>query len=149
MLDSCLKKPVLIAGAVTAVFTWAYDFAVHGHLLKEKYEATARMWRSEAQMQELLSWCVVYHVFMAVIFAAGYWCWREKAKLGKVGSDNCPYRKSLGFGLWVGLLLAAPQLMTYVWLPLETTELPVAWAASELVKWTLAGALLNKLYKPA
>lgn len=140
------NKRVLGAGLATAVTTWLYDFAVHGHLLKDLYEANKRLFRPEAQMMELGHWCIAYHLVIAVLVAGAYSFWRSKTKTGKVGSATCPYRCSIGFGVWVGLLFAVPQLMTYVWLPLPNFDLPQAWAIAELVKWVVASAVLTKVY---
>jgi hypothetical protein len=101
-----------------------------------------------ADMGDFMLFCIGYHVVMGVLFAGGYYCWRAKVTTGAMFTSECPYRKSMKFGLWVGALLGVPQLMTYVWLPFDSATLPLAWGVAELVKWTLAGAILNKLYKP-
>lgn len=143
--SECCKKG-LFFGLATAVFTWAFDFLVHGIALKDLYATNAHFFRPMAEMQTMWYWCIGYHVFMGLVFAGGYICWRSKITVGAVGSDDCPYKKSGRFGLWVGLLLAAPQLMAYSWMPLPL-DLPLAWAGSELVKWVLAGLVLGALYR--
>lgn len=149
MTGTCCNKRVMIAGVVLALFAWAFDFIIHGALLMNLYLATAEMWRPMDQMQSLMPWCLAYHLFMGLAFAGGYYCWRKHITTGALFTRECPYRKSMKFGLWVGALLGGSQLMAYVWLPFETIALPAAWAISELVKWTLAGMIMNKLYKPA
>lgn len=147
MTGECCSKRGLLLGLAVAVWAWAFDFLIHGKLLMSMYEATASMWRPMSEMQEMGLWCIAYHLGMGILFASGYLCWRKHIVVGAVGSSECPYRKSMGFGLWVGLLLGLPQLMTYMWLPFTSFDLPIAWAVSELVKWTLAGLLLAKLYR--
>ncbi len=149
MIDHFTQKRVLVGTVAAAVFTFLFDFIVHGNLLMDLYLSTAKMWRPMEQMQAMTAWCIGYHVGMALLFAGGFYAWRDKIKVGKVGTAECPYRKGVKFGLWVGALLGLPQLMTYMWLPFETTDLPLAWAASEIVKWGLVGAVLSKLYKKA
>lgn len=149
MIDNFTQKRVLIGAAATAVFTFLFDFIVHGHLLMGLYATYAKMFRPMADMQALSGWCMGYHIAMAVLFAGGFYLWRDKIKVGKVGTPECPYRKGFKFGLWVGALLALPQIMAFVWLPFDKADLPLAWAGSELIKWALAGALLSKLYKKA
>lgn len=144
--DCCSKKHVTSAIAV-AVFIWLFDFLVHGNLLKETYQATAHMWRPESAMMDMMWMCIAYHLAMAFVVTVGYFCWRENVTTGKVSGPNCPFRKSAGFGMWVGVLLGLPQLMTYMWLPLDNAELPISWALSEFAKWTLAGLVLAKLYE--
>lgn len=143
--DCCSTKAVLF-GVVVAIWTWFYDFVVHGMLLVDLYLANASLWRPLEQVQQMWLACLLYHVAMGMLVAAGYLCWRRHVTIGAVGTAECPYRKSLRFGLWVGLLLGVPQLMAHVWLPLDI-DLPLGWAMAELVKWTVAGLLLAKLYQ--
>lgn len=149
MNEFFFQKRVLISAAVTAVFTWLYDFIVHANLLMDAWLPYASLFRPMEQMQDFMAWCIGYHLALALLFAAGFTAWRDKVKVGKVGTSECPYRKGMKFGIWVGALLAVPQLMTYAWLPFDAVNLPVAWAVSELVKWTVAGFILTKLYKKA
>lgn len=147
--NTCCSKRVLIAAAVTAVYTFLYDFIVYGNLLMDQYLQYEKMFRPMEQMQAMTPWCIGYHVVLALAFATGFYCWRDKIKVGKVGTPECPYRKGFRFGLWIGVFMAAPQLMTYMWLPFDKVDLPATWAVAELVKWSLAGFILSKLYKPA
>jgi hypothetical protein len=139
---ACCSKKTIGAGLAVAVFTWAFDFLVNGVLFADLYEANKAIFRPETEMMNYMPWCIAYHIVMGLLVAGAYICWRKKTTVGAVGSSECPYRKSLGFGLWVGLLLGIPQLMVFVWTPIAI-ELPLLWAANELVKWTLAGILLN------
>lgn len=149
MVDHFTQKRVLVGAAATAVLTFLFDFIVHGNLLMGMYTPYEKLFRPMAEMQGMSAWCFGYHIIMAVLFSGGFYYWRDKIKVGKVGTPACPYRKGFKFGLWVGALLALPQLMTYMWLPFDKVNLPAAWAISELIKWALAGALLSKLYKKA
>lgn len=149
MIDQFTQKRVLVAAAATAVFTFLFDFIVHGNLLMSMYLPYAKLFRPMEQMESMTAWCFGYHIGMALLFAFGFMQWRDKIKVGKVFTSECPYRKGMKFGLWVGALLGAPQLMTYMWLPFDSANLPIAWALAELIKWALAGALLSKLYKKA
>lgn len=146
MTGSCCSKRIVIAAIAVAVLTWAFDFLVHGNLLTDLYTASADKFRPMEDMQSLWGWCIAYHLAMAWLVAGGYYCWRKHVTVGAVGSPECPYRKSMGYGIWVGLLLGLPQVMAFVWMPLPF-DLPFAWAASELVKWVLASLLLAKLYR--
>jgi len=143
----CCSKKTTIAGIATALWAWGFDYIWHGKILMEKYAATSAMWRPMEQIQTMGIYCIFYHLVMGLLVASGYYCWRSKVTVGAVGSAECPYRKSMGFGIWLGLVLAVPQLMAYMWLPLETPELPQMWALGEVLKWTAAGFLLNKLYE--
>ncbi len=147
MIDHFTQKRVLIGAAATTVFVFLFDFIVHGKLLMDMWLPYEKLFRPMAEMEAMGAWCFGYHIGMSLLFAGGFYLWRDKIKVGKVGTSECPYRKGMKFGLWVGALLALPQLMTYMWLPFDTLNLPAIWAVSELVKWSLAGALLSKLYK--
>ena len=149
MIDSFTEKRVLISAAAIAVFTFLFDFIVYGNLLMEQYLQYAELFRPMEEMQAMTPWCIGYHVVLALMFAFGFTLWRDKIKVGKVGTHECPYRKGFKFGLWIGVFMAAPQLMTYMWLPFDKADLPIAWAVAELIKWGLAGAILSKLYRKA
>lgn len=148
MTGTCCSKKHIFATLAVAVWAWLFDFIVHGNLLKDLYEANASMWRPLPEMQAMWPMCIAYHLVMGGLFAMGYLCCKKKSEAAAAidGNAGCPVKKSLCFGLWVGLLLGVPQLMVYMWMPIPL-ELPVAWFASELVKWTLAGVLLSKLYR--
>lgn len=137
-------KSIAMSGAVVALFTWAYDFLVHGNLLMQLYSQTSQFWRPMPDMQGMMAYCILYHAAMGLLFAVAY------AKFGAKPQGTCDAsgtgcsKRTPCFGVWAGLFLALPQLMVYVWMPLPLA-LPASWAASELLKWTIAGVLLAKL----
>lgn len=141
----CCSKKNVVSGIAVAIWAWAFDFLWHGNFLMDKYLAYQNLWRPMPEMETMWPWCIAFHLVMGFLVASAYNCWRAKVTVGAVGSSECPYRKSLGFGLWVGLLLGVPQLMVHMWLPIDV-DLPLMWMVGEVVKWTLAGILLNKLY---
>lgn len=145
MTGQCNHKRLILSTLVVALFTWAFDFGVHGNLLASTYEATKEMWRPMEEMQTLWPLCIIYHLAMAALVASAFSCCRAKQQVCGTPSTGCAWKKSFGFGLWVGLLLGIPQLMVYVWMPIQLA-LPLAWCATELVKWTLTGVLLHNLY---
>jgi len=145
-MSICCSKKTILAGVITGIYALGFDFIWHGQLLMPEYLATQALWRPFEQTQEMGILCIPFHLIMGLLVAAGYFCWRSKVTVGSVGTRQCPYRKSMGFGLWVGLLLGLPQTMAYLSLPLETPYLPIMWAVGELIKWTIAGLLLSKLY---
>lgn len=146
MTGTCCSKKFILTTLIVAVWAWLFDFVVHCTLLKETYEASASLWRPMAEMEAMWPLCIAYHLVMGALFAAGYLCCKKKSEAAAAtdGTQQCPVKKSLCFGLWVGLLLGVPQLMVYMWMPIPLV-LPVAWCLSELVKWTLAGVILSKL----
>ncbi len=142
----CCTKPLIISIIAIAIFIWAFDFLLHGVALASLYEATASLWRTEAEMQAYWPLCIAFHVAMAALFTTKFFCWRSKEACSTTPETSCcPHKKSMCYGAWVGALLGLPQLMVVIWMPIGWS-LPIAWALGELVKWTLAGLLLNKLY---
>ena len=142
-MTGCCSKNVALAGIVTAVFIWLFDFLLHGIALADMYISTASMWRPEEQMADMMWICIPVKLLLGFVVAGGYFCWRSKVDMG----GQSPVRKSMGFGLWVGLLIGVPQIMSYVWMPFESPDLPILWMVSEIAKWTLAGAVLTLVYR--
>jgi hypothetical protein len=147
MTGQCTHKRTIIAVVAVALFTWAFDFLVHGNLLMPIYESTKEMWRPMEEMEALWPLCILYHFVMAGLVATAYGCCRAKSIAcdATAGAASCHSKKGICFGVWVGLLLGIPQLMTYVWMPIPL-ELSLAWGAGELVKWTISGFLLSKIH---
>lgn len=146
-MNGCSKKSVL-AGLATTVWIFLFDFVVSGVLFADLYQANESFFRTDEEMMQFMPWCIAYHLAMGLLVAGGYFQWRARITTGAMFTSECPYRKSMYFGFWIGLLLGIPQLMVHVWTPIAI-DLPLLWAGNEVVKWTLAGALLNKLYGKA
>ena len=138
----CCMKPWLISAFIAFLVTLGYDWYVHSKLLMDMYTATAAMWRKPEEMQALQNLCLAKHALMALIFSGAYLCWRSKTVMGAVGSPDCPYKKSMGFGLWVGLLLGINMASAYIYMPIPQ-NLAWAWLIAETAKWTLTGAVLS------
>lgn len=146
MSESCCKTKLILPIIVVAIVTWAFDFLVHGVLLKDVYAATAALWRPEEEMQQFWWACIAYHLVMAAIFTKGFYWWRPSVTCGACFTKECPVGKAaLGYGLWAGLFMAVPQLMVYVWMPVPQ-ELTVYWALSELAKYIVATIPLSLIY---
>lgn len=135
---------VILGAIVLFLFFWAYDYVVHAKLLMAQYEATAKLWRTEAAMQERALWCMGKTAVYALIISAFYSCWRSRITVGAIGGCHCPYRQSMFFGLWVGLLLGIQQAVFYVYLPIPG-KLALCWLAAEAVKGLAMGLILELL----
>ncbi len=144
MMSECnFSKGWLISAIAVFLFTMGFDWYVHGHMLMDMYKQTASVWRPEGEMQALSHWCFIRHAIVAALLAGAYGCWRDNQSMGKVGSEKCPYKKSmLGFGLWVGLLLGVTEAGSYVYLPIPA-KLAQMWFAAELIKGLGIGIVLN------
>lgn len=137
------KKTWVVSALGVFIVTMAYDYYVHGQLLADLYKEFARVWRPEAEMEKMQMWCVLYHTVLAVLISMFYACWRENQSFGKVGSDRCPYKKSVfGFGLWLGLFTGTIAAAGYIWLPISA-KLAQMWFLADLIKGLILGAVLN------
>lgn len=143
---TCSTKKWFIASIVAFAVTMGFDWLVHGQLLMDDYKATAALWRPEESMKEFFPYCLAMHAAMAMIFAAMYSCWRSKVTLGAVGSKDCPYKKSMGFGLMIGAFVGIHAAGAYMYLAIPG-DLAVKWLVAEMAKWALAGAALSALCK--
>lgn len=143
-MGACKSSRTWVVSALGVfVVSMAFDWYVHGHMLADLYNEFARVWRPKAQMEAMSMYCVLSHVVLSVLIAMFYACWRENQSMGKVGSDRCPYRKSvLGFGLWIGLFTGVIAASGYIYLPISA-ELAQMWFLAAVVKGLLLGIVLN------
>lgn len=147
MSGKCCSKNFVLSAIVITAYGWLFDFLVHGKLFMHMYVDTAALWRPDSEMQQMMPFCIGYHIVIAFIITGGYLCWRKRITIGPVGSSECPYRQSMGFGLWLGLILGLSAATTYIFLPMPG-KLALVWLGANTVKWVIGGALLEKLYKP-
>ncbi len=140
--SKCATTSWLMNAAIVFVFTMGFDWFVHGKLLMDVYEETANLWRTPEAMQALSMYCFAKHAVLALVFSALYACWRAKTTCGKAFSSECHYKKSAGFGLWIGLMLGVNAAASYIYMPIPA-PLAVAWLDSEALKWSLAGVILS------
>ncbi len=132
-----VKRYVITVIAVF-VFTFAYDFVVHGVLLADTYKSLENLWRPEAEMQALMPLMAVAQLLLALIFTFIFTRNYEGNGIGE----------GLRYGLYAGLLLAAPQVASYVWMPV-TASLTAIWVGSVIVWGILAGIVVSLVYKEA
>ena len=142
--SKCGTKSWIIGTLVAFAVTMGFDWFVHGNLLMDTYKATAEMWRPEAEMQKFFPFCIAKHVIEAAIFVALYGCWRSKTSCGAIGSKDCPGKKSMGFGLMIGLLLGVSSASSYIYMDIPQS-LALSWLAAETAKWSITGMVLGLL----
>jgi hypothetical protein len=124
--------------AIIAVFlTWSvFDFVIHGLLLADTYQATAHLWRPEAEMNmPLLS-------LVTLIFASGFvgiYSWFINAK-----SMTIAIKYSVVFGLTVGVSMG---FGSYSYMPIPL-DLAITWFIGTLVELSLAGIIIGSMIKP-
>ena len=129
-------KRFAIAVFAIFVFTAVFDFLIHGMLLQETYAATAGLWRSESEFENVM-WLMT---LTQLLFACGF------AFLFTRNYEGKGVGEGLRYGLYIGFLFAIIDIQKFVYTPVDFS-LPLAWAVSSIVWGILAGIILSLLYK--
>ncbi len=132
------KRWLLASGAVFFVIL-IMEFSIHGVLLSGIYQQTASVWRTQAEMQEIMwiMWIgyLVFAPFFVLIYAKGY----ERGKAGLGQGIRC--------GLYVGAMLSVMHSFGwYVILPIPLA-LSFYWFVAILVEFIAAGAAAGLVYR--
>ncbi|GAV20995.1 hypothetical protein MMIC_P1974 [Mariprofundus micogutta] len=140
MFCSCFKRPnagrLLLAMLAVAVFVFVFEWLFHGIYLADTYQATASLWRSQAEMEAHMGWMMGGQLLMAAVFSYLYSFVRT---CGGIGGGAC-------YGLIVGLLMVSPQLITYAVQPVPGS-LVATWMIGGLIELILAGMLVAAIYR--
>lgn len=130
-------KRGFIAFIVAFVFIFFFGFLWHGILMKPMYQATASMWRSEADFNNHFPILILGHAVVAFAFTGLYVC-----KVGK----NCAVT-GFGYGIVIGILACGVNIIRFAVEPL-TTNILLMWFAADLICFAIMGALVGAIYKP-
>jgi len=116
------------------IFIFAFDFLVHGYLLKGLYKETASLWRPEGdhKMAFIFASELLFAIMASYIFTLNF----EGKGIGE----------GVRYGLLIGLLVGAIQIGTYCYMPIPLA-LTVAWFAGEVLRGLGAGVVLSLTYK--
>ncbi len=126
-------KRFMIAAVCAFAFVFIYEFIVHGILLKEMYEQTAHIWRpqSEVNMPIMLLSQLLFGLAVAFFYPI-------------VGPDtDC--KKAIPFGVGLGLVMAAPQIASFCYLPIPI-KLSLLWMLTEFFKAFGTVFIVAKIY---
>jgi hypothetical protein len=129
-------KRYAITAIALFVFTTAFDFLVHGILLKEAYTSTSNLWRPEAEMESYMGLMFLTQLAFSAAFAFIFTRNYEGRGIGE----------GARYGLYLGGLLAILEVQRYCYLPVPFS-LPLSWALSAIVWGVLAGVILSLLYR--
>lgn len=129
-------KNFICGGIAGTIFIFIFDAVVHGMLLAGHYEATASIWRSQAEMESMMWFMVLNQALLAFVMA--YFV----NKLGKRG-----FEAGANFGCMIGVFLAVMAVGNYMFLPFATITLPVLWAVAIFVTCVGAGAIAGACNK--
>ena len=125
-----------LAALAVFVFTFLFDFLVHGVLLQQTYKDLASIWRPEAEMQSLMPLMTLVQALMALVLAFIFTRNFEDKGIGE----------GARYGFYMGVFLAVPQIGAYVFMPIPVS-LAAAWAGQAIAWGLLAGIILSLIYK--
>lgn len=129
-------KRFAIATIAGFIFTFIYDFIVHGNLMMPLYEATADLWRPEEDTQELMPFYMIASFIMVMVLLFIFTRHYE----GKGIAEGVRYGAMIG--AFVGLI----QASLYIYLPIPMT-LAAAWFACSFIWLISLGAIFSLLYR--
>lgn len=132
-------KRWLLASVAVVVVIGLLEFLIHGVVLADMYRQTASVWRSEAEMQQMMwvFWLgiLVFAPFFVLIYTKGY----EKTKPG--------LGQGFRYGLYVGAMLSVMNSFGwYAMLPIPSA-LAISWFVAILVEFILAGVAAGLVYR--
>jgi hypothetical protein len=141
------KKTCIFSALAVFIFLAAYNFVVHGILLKSLYMETAPLWRPVEEIHALMPWSWVQYAVLALVFTCLFKKCRTKAgECGTkpdVATTSCPIQSGgVCFGMKIGLLMAVNCAACYIYMPIPGT-LAAAWFAASLFEGIGAGILLG------
>ncbi len=134
----CFLLPVLAVFAAIFAFEWVF----HGVIMMPSYQATAALWRSHTDMQDLCYVSLIRQVVTALVVTCLF-CWISKVK-SDCGTPCCPIQKGAKFGFKIGLLLGIGQFGSYVYLPIPL-NMALAWLAGGVAEGVLMGVVLGTI----
>ena len=128
-------KQRLLAVVAIATAWFVLDIMIHGSFLAAEYAATAQLWRPMEDMNPLFSNGVA--LITAFLFVLIY-CQLISGK---------SLQKALRLGVFVGLLFGMyGGIGSYAYMPITST-IAVGWAISNLIKFSVAGAITGYFVK--
>ncbi len=129
-----MNKKLLTGWIAVFVVLSVLEAIVNMVVLKGDYEATANLWRTEADMKIWLFYVVYLFVafFFTLIFSKGY--------------EGNGVSEGIRYGMYVGLLMAIPMAYgTYGAMPIPYS-LALKWFLCGFIDYTVCGAVLGMVY---
>lgn len=127
------KQHIIAMIAIFIVWT-GLDMLIHGVLLMPTYEATASLWRPEAEMKVGIMYAV--SLAFSAIFVCIYACF--------VGSKSL--KRGIQYGTVFGLGAGVIMFGFYSYMPIPLS-LGISWFVATLVELIIAGVLVGWLVK--
>ena len=132
-------KRWIVASLVAFIIISVLEYTFHNHCLKTLYEATASLWRPEAEMSKLVPYGMLLHLAVAFllgyIYARGY-----QDKSSRLG-------EGVRFGLILGLFTSLPMAgWSYIAMPVPF-QLALYWFLMGMVEFLIVGGVIGLIYK--
>jgi hypothetical protein len=131
-------KKFFFAFIAAFIFLFVFGFLWYATLMHDSHREVPTLLRPEADFKSYLGWLVLGHLVMAFFFTL--LCARYVPG-GRAGAGAV-------LGLLVGLVYAGPHLISFAVQPL-TPKILWGWIAGAVIQFTVAGAIVGAIYKPA
>ena len=131
-------KKFFIAFIAAFIFLFAFGFVWYGMLMQGAHHEVPTLLRPEPDFKSYFPWLVLGHIVMAFFFTI--LC----AKFVPAGGAGA----TAMLGIVVGLVYAGPHLISFAVQPL-TTKILGGWILGAIIQFTIAGAIVGAIYKPA
>ena len=132
------SKRLILAFLAVVVALFATNFLIHGVWLKNTYQETASLWRTDAEMGKRFGWMLLAQGLFAAMFTM---LWAKG--FATLRCAGC----AVMYGLCMGLFSPSLNIITYVVSPVPAS-LVVKWVGAGLVQAVLLGLLAYAVYKP-
>jgi len=131
-------KKFFFAFIAAFIFLFLFGFLWYGTLMQGAHHEVPTLLRPETDFKSHFAWLVLGHLVMAFFFTI--LC----ARFVPAGGA----RTGATLGLLVGLVYAGPHLISFAVQPL-TPKILCGWLAGAVIQFTIAGAIVGAIYKPA
>ena len=128
----------LLAFVAAFVFLFGFGFLWYATLMHDVHREVPTLLRPEADLKNYFGWLALGQFIMAFFFTL--LCARYVPAGGAVPGAM--------LGLLVGLVYAGPHLISFAVQPL-TFKILFGWIAGGVIQFTIAGAIVGAIYKPA
>jgi hypothetical protein len=131
-------KKFLFAFIAAFAFLFVFGFLWYATLMHGAHREVPMFLRPEADLKSHFGWLALGHLVMAFFFTL--LCARYVPG-GRAGAGAM-------LGVLVGLVYAGPHLISFAVQPL-TVKILCGWIAGAVIQFTIAGAIVGAIYKPA
>ena len=136
MEENMNTKRLVISSIAVFIFIFIFEWLFHGMILADAYQATAQLWRTEADMQSHFYWMLLGQLLFAVMFCFIF----------TKGYQQKGLAEGARYGFYMALFISTTTLVMYAVTPYPGT-LVTAWIIGGIVELVLAGMILAAIYR--